>query len=76
MVDALDRGLIAGFGFDVLTVEPPAPDNPLLKVLERPNVIVTPHTAWASNEAMKEVWRQVVKHIEDFQNGMPSNTLS
>ncbi len=75
LVDALDRGLIAGAGFDVLTQEPPAPDNPLLTVLERPNVIVTPHTAWASDEAMKEVWRQVIVHIEDFVSGSPSNTL-
>lgn len=75
LVDALDRGLIAGAGFDVLTSEPPAPDNPLLSVLERPNVIVTPHTAWASDEAMKEVWRQVIAHIEDFAAGSPSNTL-
>ena len=75
LVDALDRGLIAGAGFDVLTKEPPAPDNPLLSVLKRPNVIVTPHTAWASDEAMKEVWRQVIAHIEDFSAGSPSNTL-
>lgn len=76
LVDALDRGLIAGFGFDVLTAEPPALDNPLLKVLDRPNVIVTPHTAWASDEAQREVWRQVIKHIEDFESGAPSNTLT
>lgn len=75
LVDALDRGLIAGAGFDVLTAEPPAPDNPLLKVLERPNFILTPHTAWASDEAMKEVWRQVIHHIEQFEAGTPANTL-
>ncbi|MCL4168408.1 UNVERIFIED_CONTAM: hypothetical protein GTU68_063234 [Idotea baltica] len=76
LVDALDRGLIAGAGFDVLTVEPPLPDNPLLSVLKRPNVIVTPHTAWASDEAMQEVWRQVIAHIDDFAAGSPGNVLS
>ncbi len=76
LVDALDRGLIAGAGFDVLTKEPPEPDNPLLKVLERPNFILTPHTAWASDEAMKEVWRQVIRAIDDFHAGSPSNVLS
>ena len=76
LVDAIDRGLIAGAGFDVVTTEPPAPDHPLMKLAERPNFILTPHTAWASDEAMKEVWRQVVKHIEDHHAGAPTNTLA
>ncbi|NDW04832.1 D-2-hydroxyacid dehydrogenase [Jiella pacifica] len=71
LVQALEAGLIAGFGFDVLTKEPPAPDNPLLKVLGRPNVIVTPHVAWASNDAQGEVWRQVVESIDRFVAGEP-----
>lgn len=75
MVDALDQGLIAAIGFDVLTSEPPAPDNPLLSVLTRPNVIVTPHVAWASEEAMQTLWDQVISHVDNFQNGSPSNTL-
>ena len=75
LVDALERGLIAGAGFDVLTKEPPEPDNPLLKVLERTNFILTPHTAWAIDEAQAEVWRQVIHHLEKFQAGEPTNTL-
>lgn len=75
MVAALDQGLIAGIGFDVLTSEPPAADNPLLKILERPNVIVTPHVAWASTEAMQTLWDQTVDHINNFNAGQPSNTL-
>ncbi len=75
LVDALDRGLIAGAGFDVLTKEPPAPDNPLLTVLDRPNVIVTPHVAWASEEAMQTLWNQVVHHVENFAKGHPSNVI-
>lgn len=75
MADALDRGLIAGAGFDVLTKEPPVPDNPLLKVMGRPNVIITPHVAWASEEAMTEVWRQVVEHVERFVEGNPKNII-
>ena len=71
LVQALEEGLIAGLGFDVLTKEPPAPDNPLLTVLDRPNVIVTPHVAWASNEAQGEVWRQVVDSIDRFPAGEP-----
>lgn len=75
MVQALDEGLISGIGFDVLTTEPPAPDNPLLPILGRPNVIVTPHVAWSSVEAMQTVWDQVITHIENFEKGTPSNVL-
>ncbi len=75
LVDALDRGLIAAAGFDVLTKEPPEADNPLLKVLDRPNVIVTPHVAWASEEAMQTLWDQVVSHVDNFEAGTPSNVI-
>lgn len=76
LVDALDRGQISGVGFDCLTSEPPRSDNPLLKVLNRPNVIVTPHVAWASNEAMQSLWDQVIRHINNFHAGQPSNRLA
>ncbi len=76
LVDALDKGQIAGAGFDCLTSEPPLPDNPLLKVLDRPNVIVTPHVAWASNEAMQTLWDQVIDHINNFNAGKPSNRVA
>jgi glycerate dehydrogenase len=75
LVTALDEGLIAGAGFDVLTREPPAADNPILKILDRPNVIVTPHVAWASDEAMQSLWAQVILHVENFEKGAPSNVL-
>jgi len=76
LVEALERGQVAGIGFDCLTSEPPKPDHPLLKVLGRPNVIVTPHVAWASNEAMQTLWDQVVGHIENFRAGHPSNRIA
>lgn len=76
IVDALNRDLIAGVGFDVLTAEPPNPNNPLLTVLDRPNVIVTPHVAWASEEAMQTLWGQTVQHVDDFLSGKPSNVLN
>lgn len=76
VVRALDEGLIGGIGFDVLTTEPPAPDNPLLAVLDRPNVIVTPHTAWASDEAMQTLWDQVVESIDAFLAASPVRTVT
>ncbi len=75
MVTALNEGLIGGIGFDVLTSEPPAADNPLLTILDRPNVIVTPHVAWASAEAMQTLWNQTVDHVNNFKAGSPTNTL-
>ncbi len=76
LVDALNQGVISGLGFDCLTTEPPKADNPLLSVLDRPNVIVTPHTAWASDEAMQTLWTQVVSNIENFQAKHPSNQVT
>ncbi|XLM20296.1 glycerate dehydrogenase, partial [Chromobacterium piscinae] len=52
LVAALKYGQLGGAGFDVLSSEPPAPDNPLLKA-RLPNLIVTPHVGWASGEAMR-----------------------
>jgi glycerate dehydrogenase len=75
LVRALDDGLIGGLGFDTLTSEPPHPDHPMMAVLDRPNVIMTPHVAWASQQAMQTLWLQVIEHIENFQQGRPTNVL-
>jgi glycerate dehydrogenase len=76
LVQALDEGLIAGAGFDCLTVEPPPSDHPFSSIMGRPNVIVTPHVAWASQEAMQGCWAQVIGNIESFQAGQPSNAVT
>jgi glycerate dehydrogenase len=74
-VAALDEGLIAGLGFDCLTSEPPREDHPFLAIMERPNVIVTPHVAWASEEAMQTLWNQLVGTLEAFHRGEPRNLV-
>ena len=74
-VAALDEGLIAGLGFDCLTSEPPREDHPFLAIMERPNVIVTPHVAWASEEAMQTLWDQLVGTLEAFHRGEPRNLV-
>lgn len=74
LVRALDEGLIAGAGFDVLTKEPPREGNPLLE-LRRPNFILTPHVAWASNNAMQFLADQLIDNIEAFVNGKPQNLV-
>jgi glycerate dehydrogenase len=76
LVHALDQGLIGGIGFDCLTSEPPKEDHPFLAILDRPNVIVTPHVAWASEQAMQACWDQVIGNIESFHRGHPSNLVT
>jgi glycerate dehydrogenase len=75
-VQALKEGLISGLGFDCLTSEPPPPDHCFNEILDRPNVIVTPHIAWAGEDAMRTLWDQVVGHIENFHAGRPSNVVT
>lgn len=75
LAEALTSGRIAGAGFDVLTVEPPQPDNPLLK-LRLPNFILTPHTAWASKQAMQTLADQLIDNVEAFVAGKPRNVVT
>ena len=75
LVDAVESGQIAAAGFDCLTSEPISDDHPFHKILTRPNVIVTPHVAWASEEAMQTLWDQVIFHINNFNKGEPSNLV-
>jgi glycerate dehydrogenase len=73
---ALEEGLIGGIGFDVLTREPPEADNPIYRAARRPDVILTPHVAWASREAMEEVWRQTAGAVDAFIAGEPVRLLT
>src|SRR5579862_3113530 len=74
LVAALKDGTIAGAGFDVLTVEPPKSGNPLLEA-NLPNLIVTPHVAWASIEAQTVLSNQLVDNIEAWVAGKPQNLV-
>ena len=73
---ALDEGLISGLGFDVASSEPPAADHPLMRIARRPNVIVTPHIAWASDEAQQVLADQLIDNIENFVRGEPTNLVT
>lgn len=73
--DALVAGQVAGAGFDVVTEEPPSPDHPLMRLLDLPNFILTPHVAWASQEAIQGLADQLIDNIEAFQAGAPRNLV-
>ena len=71
---ALTSRQIAGAGFDVLCVEPPQADNPLLK-LHLPYFILTPHVAWAGQQAMQTLADQLMDNIDAFVAGTPRNVI-
>jgi glycerate dehydrogenase len=72
---ALTDGTIGGAGFDVLSKEPPVPDNPLLR-LRLPNFVLTPHVAWASGGAMQTLADMLVDNLEAWVAGTPTNVVS
>ena len=74
LVAALKYGQIGGAGFDVLTQEPPRDGNPLLKA-RLPNLIVTPHIAWASQEAVNRLFDILLDNINRFVAGNPQNLV-
>lgn len=75
LIQALDEGLIAGAGFDVLTTEPPKNGHPLLDV-RRPNFILTPHVAWASDGAMQFLADQLIDNIDRWAEGRPQHLVT
>ncbi len=70
---ALDEGIIAGAGVDVLSVEPAKADNPLLSCEK---CIITPHLAWASFESRKRLMDTLIQNIKSFLEGKPVNVIN
>jgi len=66
---ALQAGHISGAGFDVTEVEPPPADHPFMALQDRPDFILPPHVAWASDEAVQALAAQLIDNVEAFQRG-------
>lgn len=75
LAQALRAGQLGGAGFDVTIPEPPPADSPLMKLLDLPNFILTPHVAWASQEAVQSLADQLIDNIEAFHGGNPRNVV-
>lgn len=75
LAEALRTGRLGGAGVDVLTSEPPREGHVLLEP-EIPNLIVTPHIAWASREARQRLVHAVAANITAFLQGTPRNVVS
>jgi glycerate dehydrogenase len=73
LAQCLNEGVIAGAGIDVLTLEPPTADNPLLTAK---NCIITPHIAWATFEARRRLLKAVSDNLAAFLSGKPTNVVN
>ena len=75
LAEALLAGKLGGAGIDVLSEEPPSTNNPLLKQ-PLPNLIVTPHIAWASRQSRQRLLDQLAENITAFMAGKPQNLVT
>ncbi|MCQ2239395.1 MAG: D-2-hydroxyacid dehydrogenase [Bacteroidaceae bacterium] len=73
VADALNEGRIQAFAADVMTVEPPSADNPLLSAK---NCFLTPHVAWATTAARQRLMQIAVANVKAFQEGKPQNVIN
>jgi glycerate dehydrogenase len=74
LLESLKAQQIGGAGLDVLEKEPPPPGYPLLKA-DLPNLIITPHTAWASRESRQRLLDEIALNIEAFKAGELRNAV-
>ena len=72
VAEALRSGQLAAYGADVMCLEPPLADNPLLR---EPNAFITPHVAWATVDARKRLITIAVESIKAFIEGKPVNVV-
>ena len=70
LAEAIDSGMIAGAGVDVLCAEPIAADNPLGSVTHGERLIITPHIAWASTEARIRLMDLVYEQVKEFADSL------
>lgn len=73
---ALNAGQISGAAFDVTSVEPPPKDHPFMALLDRPDFILTPHVAWAAEEAIQTLADQLIDNLTAFVAGQPRNVVT
>ena len=73
LAEALAQGKLAGAGLDVLSREPPLPDNPLISA---PNCIISPHLSWASQTTRQKLIDIVANNIKALLSGTPVNVVN
>jgi glycerate dehydrogenase len=73
LANALSAGKIAGAGIDVLSVEPPPADHPLVRA---PNCFISPHIAWATKSARARLLDATIENLMAFLAGKPKNVVN
>lgn len=73
LADALNKGIIAGAGLDVVAAEPISENNPLMTAK---NCLITPHIAWATLESRRRLMEQTARNIDAFMNRAPVNVVN
>ncbi len=73
VADALQEGRLGAYCADVLSVEPPPAENPLLSA---PRAYITPHVAWATDEARQRIVEIIAANIEGHLSGAPRNVVN
>ncbi|WP_321789032.1 D-2-hydroxyacid dehydrogenase [Paraburkholderia sp. J94] len=76
LVEALQSGAISGAGFDVVSTEPLPAAHPFQAILGHPRFILTPHVAWASDEAVQALADQLIGNIAAFHAGEQRHVVS
>jgi glycerate dehydrogenase len=72
LADALNGDRLAGAGLDVLAVEPPRADSPLLSAK---NCVITPHIAWATKSCRQRLLLASIENVAAFLTGRPKNVV-
>jgi len=75
LVTALNEGMIAGAGLDVISAEPMKAGNPLMEIQDSTKLVVTPHIAWATGEARQRLTDEVYLNVEAFLRGERRNVI-
>ncbi|MGN1139615.1 MAG: D-2-hydroxyacid dehydrogenase [Oliverpabstia sp.] len=75
LAEALNNGMIAGAGLDVLSTEPISRDNPLQNIQDSRKLLITPHIAWAATESRKRCVEETVKNIKRYLQNSSQNKV-
>jgi len=75
VADAIINGTIGGVGCDVFSYEPIDEKHPFVKILDRDNVLLTPHMAWGAFESRTRCFNTVLSNIEAYLNGKEQNRI-
>ena len=75
LIDGLASGHLGGAALDVLSVEPPTGSETIFQC-DHPNLLITPHIAWASQDGLAGLARALNKNLEAYKAGLPINVVS